>query len=58
MDVDAEDEELADFHVDAAAGEGDGACLGDFGGEGGRLRDCGGDEVFEEGGLFGVGWGD
>ena len=41
MDVDAQDEELADLHVDFAAGEVDAACARD--GAGDRLRgaDCG-----------------
>ena len=53
MDVDAEDEELADFLVDGEAREGDGACGGEEGGERGGLGDCGCKEVFKEGGLLG-----
>jgi hypothetical protein len=33
VDVDAEDEELADLHVDLRPGEGDFACQGDLGGD-------------------------
>lgn len=51
VDVDAQDEELADLHVDLAPGEVDGA------GQGNGFREVFGsvdgvvDEVFEEGGL-------
>lgn len=51
MDVDAQDEELADFLVDGFAREGDAACCGQESGEGGGQGDCGGEEVFEEGSL-------
>lgn len=45
MDVDAEDEKLANLHVDLAAGEVDAAGAGDGGGD--RLSSCDGcvDEV-------------
>lgn len=52
MDVDAEDEKLPDLHGDLAAGERDGT------GEGNLFRKrrgggyCGGNEIFEEGGLM------
>lgn len=40
MDVDAQDEELADLHGDLAPGEGDGTGQGDLFGEWGCDRDC------------------
>lgn len=48
MDVDAEDEELADLHIDFAAGEVDATCASNGGGNG--LCCCDGcvDEVFVE----------
>lgn len=51
MDVDAEDEEFADLHVDLAAGEVDATRARDGGWDG--LRGCDGcvDEVFVEGSL-------
>jgi hypothetical protein len=52
VDVDAEDEELADLHVDLAASEVDAAGAGDGGGDGGRCCDCCVDEVFVEGCLW------
>jgi hypothetical protein len=52
VDVDAEDEELADLHVDFAAGEVDAAGAGDGGGDGGGRCDCCVDEVFVEGCLW------
>lgn len=51
VDVDAEDEELADLHVDFAAGEVDAAGAGDGRGDRLRGRDGGGEEVFVEGCL-------
>lgn len=51
MDVDAQDEELADLHVDFAAGEVDAACAGDGRGDGLGGRDCCVEEVFVEGCL-------
>ena len=51
VDVDAEDEELADLHVDFAAGEVDAAGGGDGRGDGLRGGDGGGEEVFVEGCL-------
>jgi hypothetical protein len=52
VDVDAEDEELADLHVDFATGEVDAAGAGDGGGDGGGRCDCCVDEVFVEGCLW------
>ena len=52
MDVDAEDEKLADLHVDFAAGKVDAAGAGDGGGNGGRCCNCCVDEVFVEGRLW------
>ncbi len=52
MDVDAQDEELADLHVDFAAGEVYSARGGDGGGDGLRGGDCGVEEVFVEGCLW------
>lgn len=57
VDVDAEDEELADLLVDFAAAEGDGAGEGDLLGEGLRHADGCREEVFEEGCLDGLGQG-
>jgi hypothetical protein len=52
VDVDAEDEELADLHVDLAAGKVGASSAGDGGGDGGRCCDCCVDEVFVEGCLW------
>lgn len=52
MDVDAEDEELADLHGDLAARERDGTGERDLFGEGAGEGDGGGEEIFEEGSLF------
>jgi hypothetical protein len=52
VNVDAEDEELADLHVDFAAGEVDATGAGDGGGDCGRCCDCCVDEVFVEGCLW------
>jgi hypothetical protein len=52
VNVDAEDEELADLHVDFAAGEVDAAGAGDGGRDGGGCCDCCVDEVFVEGCLW------
>ena len=57
MDVDAEDEELADLLVDLPAAQGDGAGQSDLGGERRGEGDCGGEEVFEEGRLDALGKG-
>ena len=55
MDVDAQDEELADLLVDLPAVQSDGAGQGDFGGEGGGEGDGGREEVFEQGRLDALG---
>ena len=51
MDVDPEDEEGADLHGDFTASEGYVAGCGELGGERVGRGNCGGEEVFEEGGL-------
>ena len=53
VDVDAQDEELADLHVDFAAGEIDAAGAGDGGGDRLGRCDCCVNEVFVEGCLWG-----
>lgn len=52
MDVDAQDEQFANLHVDLAAGEVDAAGAGDGGGDGLGGCDCCVEEVFVEGGLI------
>ena len=52
MDVDAQDEQFADLHVDFAAGEVDAACAGDGGGDGLGGCYCCVEEVFVEGSLL------
>ena len=56
VDVDAQDEELADLLVDGAPRQGDAAGGGEEGGERRRGGDGGGEEVFEEGGLWRWEW--
>ena len=51
MDIDAQDEELADLHVDFAAREVDAAGAGDGAGDGLGCGDCSVDQVFVEGCL-------
>lgn len=57
MDIDPQNKQLADLLVDLAPVETDGAGEGDFGGEGRGEGDGCGEEVFEEGGLDGLGEG-
>lgn len=52
MNVDAQDEQLADLHVDLAPGEVDTAGAGDLGGDVLGCGDCGVNEVFVEGRLW------
>jgi len=52
VNVDAQDEELADLHVDFAAGEVDAAGTGNGCGDCGCCCDCCVDEVFIEGCLW------
>jgi len=53
VDADAQNEELADLHVDLGAREGDLARQGELRGDVLAGVDGGGDEFFEEGGLAG-----
>lgn len=52
MDIDAQDEELADLHVDFAAREVDAAGAGDGAGDGLGCGDCSVDQIFVEGRLW------
>lgn len=54
MDVDPQDKQLSDLHVDLAPGEVDAARLGDLRRERGRVRDGLGHQVFEEGCFHGL----
>ena len=51
MDVDAQNEELADLLMDLSPAKGDGPRERDFGRQRGGSFDSGGEEVFEEGGF-------
>ena len=57
MDIDAQDEELANLLMDLPAAESDGAGEGNLGGERGGEGDCSCEEVFEEGSLDALGQG-